>query len=344
MAVRSPLTLATGWRFALDGSVQDLIWSPDGRWLAVAAVEGPIAVLDGDTGSVRRRYRGHDGGTLCLTWSPDGRRLASGGQDGCVRVWEPEADAEALTLAAGDAWVGAVRFTPHADLLIGAAGKDLRAWNPAGTLLHAVKPHTSTITDLDWHPQRPLLASAAFGQVHLWDFRAQPQPDEEMLPRAASLLRLRWSPDGRYLACGCQDCSLVVWTWPDAEDYEMRGYGAKLTTLAWDSASRRLATGDIESVAVWDFAAGPPVDCEPLILEGLLDAVSDLAFQPQGLLLAAGDRGGVVTIWQMDARRPWPVGSGLLRDGCRRLVWHLQGQRLTAGGADGVITAFDLQR
>ena len=61
-------------------------------------------------------------------------------------------DEERQRLAGGSDWVGCVSFSPYADLLITAAGKMLRAWNGDGQLLRAIQPHTSTITDLAWHP------------------------------------------------------------------------------------------------------------------------------------------------------------------------------------------------
>ncbi|HPE73221.1 MAG TPA: WD40 repeat domain-containing protein, partial [Candidatus Competibacter sp.] len=59
------------WRFEIADSVQDLAWSPDGRWLAVAAVSGPLAVVDGATGDLRQDGPGHAGGTLKVAWSRD---------------------------------------------------------------------------------------------------------------------------------------------------------------------------------------------------------------------------------------------------------------------------------
>ena len=37
------------WRVETADGVQDLVWSPDGHWLAVAVVSGPLTVVDGAT-------------------------------------------------------------------------------------------------------------------------------------------------------------------------------------------------------------------------------------------------------------------------------------------------------
>ena len=74
------------WRVDIADAVQDLAWSPDGRWLAVAEVSGPLLLIHGDSGAVAQRWPGHGGGTLKLAWSRDSRWLASSGQDGAARL------------------------------------------------------------------------------------------------------------------------------------------------------------------------------------------------------------------------------------------------------------------
>lgn len=331
------------WRFEIADSVQDLAWSPDGRWLAVAAVSGPLAVVDGATGDLRQDGPGHAEGTLKVAWSRDSRWLASSGQDGCARIWDMVSGEERAPLAAGNAWVGGVSFSPYADLVITAAGKALRAWSLDGQPLHHIQPHTSTITDLAWHPQQPLLASTANGQAHLWDWGNPTAPGECVLSYASPLINAHWAPNGRYLVCGGHDNSLHGWTWPEAQDFHMGGYTRKVNALAWDRTSRWLATADGERVALWDFGKGPPIGHLPHDLGGMLDTVRDLAFQPGGSLLAVGDRSGVAAIWQWNARRPRQLWAGALRGGFERLAWHPQERLLAIGGADGTVAAFEIR-
>ena len=344
MSVKKASAVGIRWAVELADGVQDLAWSPDGRWLAAAAVGGPISLIASATGGVDREWQGHDGGTLKLAWSRDNRWLASGGQDGCARVWDPNRDQERQRLAGGSDWVGGVSFSPYADLLITAAGKELRAWNGDGQLLRATKSHASTITDLAWHPHQPLLASSAYGKVHLWDWRSPESPEERTLPHPSSLLVVRWSPNGCYLACGCQDNSLRGWTWPEAQDFQMSGYLTKVRVLTWDHTSRWLATADREIVTLWDFAKGPPMGQASLDLEGSLDTVRDLAFQPGRPWLAAGDQSGSLVVWALRGREPRVIWHGALRGGFQRLAWHPKDHWLAVGGEDGTVAAFEFAR
>lgn len=343
MSPKPEAVVGIRWRVETADSVQDLVWSPDGRQLAVATVSGPLTLVDSVTGKVDQHWPGHAGGSLKLAWSPDSRWLASSGQDGCARVWDVVSGEERLQLTAGNAWVGGVSFSPYADLLVTAAGKELRAWSLEGQLLHSIKPHNSTITELAWHPQQPLLASTAYGQVHLWDWHNPATPGEQVLPHSSPLLNVRWAPNGWYLACGGHDNSLHGWTWPDAGDFHMGGYTGKVNALAWDHTSRWLATADGEMVTLWDFGKGPPIGHRPHDLGGMLDTVRDLAFQPQGLLLAVGDRSGVVAIWQWHIRQPQQLWAGVLRGGFEQLAWYPYNRLLAVGGNDGAVVAFELK-
>jgi len=84
----------------LDGVVNALAVSADGRWVLTGGEDGAALVWDAATGE---RVAGvtHPGRVNAVAFTADGRRALSAGVDGRVTVWEAGSGAEVLHLDAG---------------------------------------------------------------------------------------------------------------------------------------------------------------------------------------------------------------------------------------------------
>jgi RNA polymerase sigma factor (sigma-70 family) len=63
-------------------------FSPDGRLIATAGMDGTVRLWEVASGNERRRLKGHDFEVHAVNFAPDGRRLASASYDGTALVWE----------------------------------------------------------------------------------------------------------------------------------------------------------------------------------------------------------------------------------------------------------------
>jgi len=325
--------LNEAWRVATQDHVISLAWSPDNRHLAVAGVAGGILLIDADTGETRHTFPGHKVGATTVTWADDGT-VASAGQDGRVRIWDAASGSERFALDAGAKWVERLAISPCGTFLASAAGKKVRLWDREDRVLQDYPELASTVTDLAWRPGVLELTASAYGGVTLWS----PTSTEPVgrFQWKGSVVRLAWSPDGKYLATGDQDLTIHFWIPGTDLDLKMWGYPKKVMQLAWDHNSRFLATGGGHRVTVWDCSGNGPEGTRPLGLDAHAekDAVSVLAFQRQGAILASGGSDGCVQLWRPQDGKA-KLAEARFEAAVTQAVWSGDDSRLAVGTDTG---------
>jgi len=316
-------------------------WSPDGQRLAAAAVSGPIVLFD-STGKTIHSLSGHGFGTCAIEWHPSGQSLASVGQDGKARLWNPTTGQETAAFDGGAGWVERLAWSADGKTLATSAGKKVRLWDAAGTMLCEYANHPATVSDLAWRPRSNLLAVAAYGGVTLYD-PAQPDPLKTFAWKGAPL-RLAWSPNGEVLAHGNQDATVHFWYADTAEDLQMSGFATKVRELSWENSSRYLATGGSAAVCVWDCGGDGPAGTKPqtLIEDGDEKPLTALAWQRRGFLIASGNQLGTVRVWQPANKKNPHVGDDRLPEAASSLAWSPDDKALAVASGSGAVNVYKI--
>lgn len=206
-------------------------------------------------------------------------------------------------------------------------------------LLRDYPEHASTVSDIQWIPagagsKRPLLPSAAFGQLIFWD----PESEEPVnrLEWKGSLLAIAWSPNGNFVASGNQDSTVHFWFIEGGEDLQMTGYPAEVRELSWDFTSRYLATGGGDQITVWDCSGKGPAGSKPIVLKGHQAPLRCLAYQPRGRVLASGADDGMVGFWHPD-RQSTPIAIQVFDHAVAQIAWSPDSGCLAAGSHGGIL-------
>jgi WD40 repeat protein len=329
------------WQASVPDHTISVSWSPDNKYLAAAAVSGPITIFDASTGKPAQNLKGHGFGTAAVAWQPTGNLLASVGQDGKVRLWDVATGMETKVVEAGAAWAEKVVWHPSGQWLATAAGKKARVWTANGDLVRELPQQAGTVMDLAWRPGTAHLTLLAYGSVTTFDPATGTEP-VKLFAWKGSPLALAWSPDGKIIAHGNQDETVHFWYYDTSQDLRMWGYHTKVRELSWDYTSRYLATGGSNVVCIWDMKASSrgPEGSQPLMLHGHTEegSLTAVAYQARGFLLASAGLDGQVFLWQQANTRGPQVGSFKFPSGeASVLAWSRDDKSLATGSGSGAV-------
>jgi WD40 repeat protein len=329
------------WHGKLDDFNTSLAWSPTGDRIAAASVSGQVAIYDAAQGRAIHLFeQAHADGCDALAWRPDGKALATAGRDGTWKLWDTTDGKVLAGHEAGAMWAEHLAWSSkpigeRGHLLALGAGNTLSFWTEKGKASgEVIKIPKKTITDLAWIMGGTSLAVATSTEIMVRDHATNEPP--QTFPSRDPILTMAFSPSGKWLMTGNQDCSIHVWNTDNGAEMHMRGYAAKVRQLAWHRGSRWLATGGGETISVWDCSGRGPEGRTPLLLEWHPDLISALHYQPEGDWLASGSRDGSVAVWSPTQRQN-QISRAKISSGVTRVAWSPDGKLLAATGEGGEV-------
>ncbi len=288
-----------------EGSVRDVVFSPDGQRAASAGEDKVVLVWDVAGGGMRQRLAGHTDEVLALAFAPDGKRLLSGGRDRTLRLWDVEAGREVRRLTGHTDGVRAAAFAPDGRLAVsGGDDRTLRLWDlESGKELHALAGHAGGVTCVAFSPDGRLALSGSTDRtLRLWDVQAG-RARAAWEGHTGAVYSVAFAPDGRQALSGGNDRVLRLWEVGSGKEVrQLAGHANAVIRVAFAaggrqalSASSRYQTND-RVVRRWDPASGreskPPAGDGP-------PRVECAAFSADGRRALLGVGEGGLRLWEL---------------------------------------------
>lgn len=197
-------------------------FSPIGDRIAVGCMKGNIYVwniADPDNPFV---LKGHKANSRVSAFSPDGKRLITNAQDKTWRVWDLESCQEIHRLEIDNAIDPAgLVYSPCGEFIAAELRTEIRIWDAEKlTSLRSIqqpKPHSWRTTPLVFSPCSRYIAGSTWWEesydslaLRVWDIETCEQV-ADLRGHGYLLCSLAFSPNGKVLAAGCMDRTIVLW-------------------------------------------------------------------------------------------------------------------------------------
>jgi WD40 repeat protein len=151
-----------------------------------------------------------------------------------------------------------------------------------------------------------------------------------------------FSPDGKTLASGSDDNTIILWDVATRAmlSQPLKGHTASVWSVAFSPDGKTLASGSADkTIILWDVATRQMLG-QPL--KGHTNYVSSVAFSPDGKTLASSGKDGIIILWDMSTRQP--IGQPLRghKDGVNGIAFSSDGKILASGSWDNTIILWDV--
>jgi serine/threonine protein kinase len=280
-------------------SVQSVVYSPDGRYLASGSGDKNIKIWEVATGKQLRTLTGHSDTVSSVLYSPDGRYLASGSNDKNIKIWEVATGKQLRTLTGHYGEVYSVIYSPDGRYLAsGSWDKNIKIWEVAtGKQLRTLTGHSSPVLSVVYSPDGRYLASGNGDKnIKIWEVATGKQL-RTLTGHSGSVWSVVYSPDGRYLASGNGDKTTKIWEVATGKKLRtLTGHSNVVWSVVYSPDGRYLASGSWDKTTkIWEVATGKKLRT----LTGHSYRVYSVAYSPDGRYLASGSGDKTIKIWRV---------------------------------------------
>jgi WD40 repeat protein len=278
-----------------------ILFSPDGRWLAVSDTDCQIKLWEVNTMQEVATLTGHTGGSVRdVSFSADSQLLASGGNDGTIRIWDIASQTCLKVIEAHGDWVWRVQFATKKSLIVSfGVDRKCKVWYwKLGKAVLSLTIKDKALRNVMFEPNNGIVASCSVEGIKLWSIWRL-QHLRSITEYATHLRRVVFSPDGYWIVGADLDCQIHCWEVATGKRiHTLTGHTSQISEVNFSESGEIISTC-LDQIRLWHPETGTCLRTIVLNQEG--SRVAD--YRPPTLthpeLLATGSDHGVIKLWNI---------------------------------------------
>ncbi|SNT09810.1 MULTISPECIES: trypsin-like peptidase domain-containing protein [unclassified Azospirillum] len=342
-----------------EGAVIEAAFSPDGKRVSTASVDGTVRVWDlSRHTSTATILKGHAewvtvsrfgaGDRLeTANFSPDGGKVITSTADGATQVWDLSAPTPTATILQEHFdRVIAASFSTDGKRVVTASGDntarvwDLSAPTPTATIL---KGHTGWVNAASFSPDgKQVVTASNDSTARVWDLSEQ-YPTATILQWGISpVTTASFSPDGRQVVTTSSGNTAQLWDMssPEPTLTILEGHTGGISAASFNTDGKRVLTASLDNtVRVWDLSSQNPT---ATILQGHTGPVNAASFSSDGKRVLTASSDNTARVWDLSAQTPTAT---ILQGHTGRVIaatFSSDGKQVITASADNTARVWDL--
>ncbi|KAI5115832.1 hypothetical protein M0805_001517 [Coniferiporia weirii] len=338
----------TLWTANADSGINDVAYSPDGRYIVSGSRDELLRIWDAQTGStVGGPLMGHSGSVLSVSYSPNGRHIVSGSSDKTLRIWDVQTEnAVGRPLSGHSGSVQSVAYSPDGRHIVsGSSDKTLIIWDAqnGSSVGQPLTGHSDWVRSVAYSSDgRHIISGSSDKTLRIWDTQTKNPVGRPLTGHSGSILSVAYSFDAKHIVSGSSDMTLRIW---DAQTGKavgepLVGHQSSVLSVSYSLDGRYIVSGSSdETLRVWDACSRSAVG-EPLTSHS--GSVCSVACSPDGRHTVSGSDDKTLRIWDIHSGSPAPKESVIDKSySILSVAYSPDGMYIASGSSDKALRIWD---